>query len=148
MMYAARFLMYTLRLASALHACDVAAAAVSALTFRVTESSGGNTGARTIEVYGCASSTTTTDDDSSASAASARARARRLAAAVGRAPLLVGGCDDDATCDRWGAPYIHKNHFTQGKCWKGFDAAPCGQTPSDRHHQRLCACSGNFAPEG
>lgn len=49
-------------------------------------------------------------------------------------------CKDEAQCDAWGAPYIHKTHYTHGLCWKGFGAAKCGQTPVDWHHQRLCPC--------
>ncbi|KAH8084977.1 hypothetical protein JL720_7685 [Aureococcus anophagefferens] len=41
--------------ADALYACDVAADGAESLTFAAVSTTGGNTGARTVEVYGCAS---------------------------------------------------------------------------------------------
>merc|ERR1711998_525471 len=50
-----------------------------------------------------------------------------------------------ADCVTWGAPYIHNSHIDTPLCWGGSNpsVAPCGQTPSDANHRRLCPCEAS-----
>merc|ERR1711998_421784 len=54
-------------------------------------------------------------------------------------------CETDAECVTWGAPYIHNSHIDTPLCWGGSNpsVAPCGQTPSDANHRRLCPCEAS-----
>ncbi|KAH8043242.1 hypothetical protein JL722_15263 [Aureococcus anophagefferens] len=66
--------------ADALYACDVAADGAESLTFAAVSTTGGNTGARTVEVYGCAS----TGGAARPSADAERGRGRDAGADEGR----------------------------------------------------------------
>merc|ERR1712012_1042352 len=60
----------------------------------------------------------------------------------------VNRCEPD-NCRAWGSPYVHEHSFLHGicNCGAGHLAARCQDTPSDRHHRRLCPCDGDI-PSG
>merc|ERR1711871_1766526 len=54
-------------------------------------------------------------------------------------------CVGGRNCVNWGSPYIHSSHVGGGGSCQGGkvpSVAPCGQRPVDRHHRRLCPCTG------
>merc|ERR1712139_533050 len=63
----------------------------------------------------------------------------------GACTAIQHDCETDAECVAWGAPYIHNSHIDTPLCWGGSNpsVAPCGQTPSDANHRRLCPCEAS-----
>jgi hypothetical protein len=47
------------------------------------------------------------------------------------------------SCQSWGLPFIHVDHFNHKECWGGDAVASCAQQPIDHHHRRLCPCQAS-----
>lgn len=62
-----------------------------------------------------------------------------------KCPSILKDCEGGKNCVNWGAPYIHNSHIETPLCWGGSapTVAPCGQTPVDAQHRRLCPCSAS-----